>query len=226
MTGGAMELSTDAIAAEYVNIARSHRARRQEFGEIMIDQDAANRIDWVAVREDYVTGAATMGDLAERLGIPLRTIEERASSRSSHGSTWGQQRADFRAQCASEFRETARSRQVKELLRRAEATDRVRIEMETNVGTLVSTIVPLAIRALETGEVRGADAVRLALSALELQRRVHGLDRLGPFGTALEARRTVTVVEEATIPHGPLDPELAERAKRLLEGVFGATNDP
>jgi len=171
------------------------------------------RINWTGVREEYVTGTETFAQLAQRLGVPVKTLEYHAAElRESSGSTWGELRASFREDVAHRFRSEATAKQVDAALGVHEAQAQW-------TQKLVDAALPVAIDALESGSVVGIDAVRSAVSALAAQRKVHGLDRV-------PLKVEVTGEDSGPIKHdiplgGKLDDGIADLAKRALEAVFG-----
>jgi len=69
---------------------------------------ALARRDWSALRDEYVIGTESVRELAERVGIPFRTIRAHAQRPGQgQGKTWADLRADHRAKTSAAVLERA-----------------------------------------------------------------------------------------------------------------------
>jgi hypothetical protein len=191
----------NADEAEAISRLRGAHRKRSRKGE---------PVDWIAVREEYVTGAESYEAIAKRLGVDRRTVERQAAD-----DGWLDARAAFREDVNRRFRIESAQRQI-------DASLSVMESQVKHVAALVEAAMPGALEALGSGLVGGADAVKLAIAALRAQSRVHGLDRVN-------ARVELTGKDGAAIKHdvslGPVDDRLAVVAERALEALFGEAPD-
>ena len=67
------------------------------------DPGIPGKIDWTAVRDEYVTGDETFERIAARYSVSRKTVEDHARRKSrdnvgkAQGKSWGELRAEFRA---------------------------------------------------------------------------------------------------------------------------------
>jgi hypothetical protein len=181
-------------------------------GEVRSDRA---KIDWSAARDEYVTGDETAKQLAERVGVSQRAVEEHAGDRERNGGrTWAEWRAEFRDEVSGQSTEL-----VKRIRVQAAATAAMRHAELLQV---------LANESVET--VRGAlaqceakDRILLILKAIEIERKVHGLDKpvsrvevTGKDGRAVEINPGAN-----GRGYGMPDRRLTEWASASLKAMYG-----
>ncbi len=192
----------------------------------MTDKPTPSRINWTDVREQYVVGDSTAAEIAQRLGVSVRTVNEHAAARNSRNGNakpWSVLRSEYRENVATGAQATAREVALDQAARRAERAAAVQIEQELRVDELADEVFAQALAALRAGELRGADIIKIGLAVLTFQRRVRGLDEVTPIKVELSEKEDRFSGQPLG---GALDWELQQKAQRLLEGVFGAANDP
>ncbi len=183
-------------------------------------REKPDKINWVGVREEYVTGTESFADIGRRIGVRKNTVEihGRADDGSNEGQSWVDRRSDFQRDVSRRFREEAAERQVAEALSVHESQVR-------HYSDLVALTVPLALAELGSGAVNGVDAVKIAIAVLQAQSKVHGLERGVTQRVELTGKDGGTI--EHDIEHGvALDADAAALAERALAALFGAAAEP
>ena len=73
----------------------------------------SSKVDWIAVRDEYVSGDETYEGIAARYKVSPKTVEDHARRKSrenagkAQGKSWGELRADFKAKASAKFTERA-----------------------------------------------------------------------------------------------------------------------
>jgi hypothetical protein len=167
-------------------------------------------ISWDGVRSRYVTGDDSYAQLAVHFGISKKTVEKRALNRTRNGGkTWSEWRGEYRADLCNE--RTALTRRIK-----AQASAIVSMQHAELLANL-ATEARAAVKGV-FAELQPRDRVKLALAIIELERRVHGLDR-APVQLEISGRNGDPIEHEVAI--GEVDDAFSGFAARVLEMLFG-----
>jgi len=162
---------------------------------------------WAAMRDEYVTGNESYAQIAKRYDVGKTAVQRHALDRDAgDGRTWSEWRAEFLDAVSGASLERAKKQQIRDASLVGASQRRVLQEM-------VDAAVPPALEALRDSEkIDPRDRVKLALAAIGMQRRVHGLDRtleiVGKDGEAIDLEIHV-------------DPVVDAAAKTVLEAALG-----
>jgi hypothetical protein len=174
---------------------------------------APKGIDFHATRDLFVTGAQgyeSIRKAAATLGVSQSTIDRVACDPKhevNNGQTWVEQRTEFRESVGIKTRKRAADIQAAAA---ASVNSRHRIAIES----LVHAAIPKALEALNGGEIEPRDRVKLALSAMAMQRTIHGLNR----AVALEITGKDGEPIEIAVD---VDPITDAAARTVLEAALG-----
>ncbi len=76
--------------------------------------------DWDAIRADYVSGTASLKEVAKKHNVPYRSLAEHSSS-----EAWVEQRAQYRESAATKFIDIVADRRAKSLANLMTASDKL-----------------------------------------------------------------------------------------------------
>lgn len=172
-------------------------------------------INWEAERDLYATGEESLRAIARRLGVAEATVTKvacDADHAANYGRKWTEWRSGFREDVGEKTREKAKEIQVAQA---ASVNSRQRSAIES----LVEAAVPKALEAIQSDELEPKDRVKLALAAMAMQRRIHGLDRVA----ALEVTGKDGEPLDVEIR---IDPLTDAAARTLLEAALGRKTHP
>ena len=155
-------------------------------------------IDWDQERERYVTGTESFADLAKRLGVSTKAVEQHAA-RVNLGQTWGESRAKYRSERDANVRKNVGENQA-ELLKQINVR---RVQVGLAALDRIAAIVDgdLKVRELVDIAKLGIDQ-KLEISAgvetteLEAPVTTENRARLRPFLEAAMGRPLSTMTPE------------------------------
>jgi DNA-binding transcriptional regulator YdaS (Cro superfamily) len=171
--------------------------------------------NWFAERDLYVTGNESYADIAKRLGLNEGSVNQVATDRehiANNGKTWAEHRTEFREDISRETLEREKETQVLRTLT-VNAAQRVMAE------DLVNAAFPPALAALSDGTLEPRERVKLALAALALQRRIHGLDKV-PVRLELTGKDGGKIEHDVML-ESDISDEAIELAERALYAIIG-----
>jgi predicted DNA-binding protein YlxM (UPF0122 family) len=168
-----------------------------------------SKINWEEVRDEYVAGSESLAQIAKRLGVSKRAVEQHAAASANlrnpyGGKTWGELRAKHRASVSQRLTEDLVAAQAEA----AVETQRRHIETLAWLAELSRENIADALKRCAPKE-----KLRFGLAIIAMERRVHGLDRV---------QLEVSGKDGRPIEHDiSLDESTRELAERALEAIFG-----
>jgi hypothetical protein len=172
-------------------------------------------INWEAERDLYATGDESLRAVARRLGVAEATVTKVACDPdhlSNYGRKWSEWRASFREGVGEKTREKAAEIQA------AQAAS-VNARQRSAIESLVEAAVPKALEALQSDDLEPKERVKLALAAMAMQRRIHGLDRAAALEVTGKDGEPIDVEVR-------IDPVTDAAARTLLEAALGRSTQP
>jgi hypothetical protein len=163
----------------------------------------------------YATGDESYRLVAKRLGLSESAVTRVAGDReheANMGRTWAEHRAEFRRAVSGETLDKAKEIQAVQAAT-VNAGQRAAIE------SLVEAALPKALAALRGDELEAKDRVKLALAAMAMQRRIHGLDRTAALELTGKDGEPIDVAIQ-------IDPVTDAAARTLLEAALGRPVNP
>jgi hypothetical protein len=172
-------------------------------------------VNWAGIRDEYVTGDETFKQIAARISCSIKTVEAHSQDREKNGGrTWPEWRAEFRDEVAG------KSTEITKLIR-VEAAAKVAMRQASYLADLAEQAQANVENAF--AECDPKDRIALSLKVIELERKVHGLDR-APVKVELTGKDGGPVEHTTPVGFG-VDPAAVARAERALEALFGSDAD-
>jgi transposase-like protein len=173
----------------------------------------AERINWSAERDEYVTGTESYADVARRLGVSKQAVDKHACDKEANGGrTWSEWREEFRESLSGDKTEIVKRIKV-------EAAATVAMQHAELLANLAGAAREIAVEALRECEPK--DRVKMALAIIAMERRVHGLDR-SPVQLEVTGKDGKAIEHDLTIDFD-VDTDARALAQRTLEALFGET---